>query len=430
MITTPLMDIKLSRSVLLIWVCFSVLCSQSVCGQEAETASVAEHLKKGLLLPGVSLAEGVSEITGVAISPLLGVSAVGAWKYWQADEEMRARLPWYCQPWIWGTGLTLLGICFLKDFLGAAAPALVKKPLDFLELFEDKLSALVVSVGFVPLVALAMSQFEQIQPTQAMQSGFGISLAAIPTENLGQLVLYNPWLTVPLSLIAFGAVWLSSHAINVLIALSPFGIVDAGLKLTKLALVSLVVGSAALIPLSPWPSLIICGIFILIGALAAGWSFRLTLFGTLMGRDFLLNKKAEAQEVSEAGIRGFLARQLQGAPVRSYGKLTADTDGSIHFTYRPWLILPSQKLPISKTGLVMCKGLLHASVSHRESSESRPRSTLILLPRYRKVEESIACRFGCQEVIDSTLMRGFKAMRQWLVDFLSLGRDVIAAATK
>lgn len=421
---------KLSRPVLLVWALFAVLCSQSLCGQEAETSTVAEHLKKELLLPGVSLAEGVSEITGVAISPLLGVSAVGAWKYWQADAEMRARLPWYCHPWIWGSGLTLLGICFLKDFLGAAAPALVKKPLDFLELFEDKLSALVASVGFVPLVALAMSQFEQIEPSQAMQSGVGISLAAIPTENLGHLLLHNPWLTVPLSLIAFGAVWLSSHAINVLIALSPFGIVDAGLKLTKLALVSLIAGSAALIPLSPWPSLIICGIFILIGALAAGWSFRLTLFGTLMGRDLLLNKKASSQDVRDAGIRGFLARQLQGAPVRTYGKLTTDSDGSIHFTYWPWLILPSQKLPISETDLVVCKGLLHPSVAHRESREARPRSTLILLPRYRTIEDSIACHFGCQEVIDSTLMRGFKAMRQWLVDFLSLGRNVIAAATK
>ena len=108
---------KLFRSVLLIWVCVAVLCSQSLCGQEAETSSVADHLKEELLLPGVSLAEGVSEITGVAISPLLGVSAVGAWKYWQADEEMRARLPWYCHPWIWGSGLALLGLCFLKDFL-------------------------------------------------------------------------------------------------------------------------------------------------------------------------------------------------------------------------------------------------------------------------------------------------------------------------
>lgn len=411
-------------------ICCVLMSSLPVRAEISDTPSPADTLKEQLLLPGVSLAEGVSEITGVAISPLLGVSAVGAWQYWKADDETRRRLPWYCQPWVWGSGLVLLALCFLKDFLGAAAPALVKKPLDFLELFEDKLSALVASVGFVPLVALGMSQFQAVQNDQAMQGLIGTGLATVPVENLGHLLLAKPWLTLPLSLIAFGAVWLSSHALNVLIALSPFGIVDAGLKLVKLGLVSLVAGTAALIPLTPWPSLIVCGTFILIGALAAGWSFRLTVFGTLMGRDFLMNHKAEAEQVRSDGVRGFLARRTHGVPVRTYGRLTAASDGSISFVYRPWLILPALSLPLSESGLVLCQGLLHPSLSHRETADTRPRASLILLPRYRGVVESIASRFGCQEVIDSTLMRGFKAMRQWLVDFLSLGREVISTATR
>ena len=48
-----------------------------------------------------------------------------------------------------------------------------------------------------------------------------------------------------------------------------------------------------------------------------------------------------------------------------------------------------------------------------------PRHTIILLPRYRRLEETIATRFGCQEVMDSALMRGFKAMRQWLTATLN-----------
>lgn len=44
-------------------------------------------------LPGVGLAEGVSQITGTAVSPLLGVSAVGAWKYFTTEEGLRSRLP-------------------------------------------------------------------------------------------------------------------------------------------------------------------------------------------------------------------------------------------------------------------------------------------------------------------------------------------------
>ncbi len=373
-----------------------------------------------LMIPGVSLSEGVSEITGVAISPLLGVSAVGAWKYWHTEERLRSRLPWYCHPYVWSAGLALIGICFLKDFLGAAAPALVKKPLDFLELFEDKASALVASAGFVPLVALAVAQFQQIQPEQAAVGLAGSGLAMMPLADLASYTMHNPWITIPVGIMAFAVVWLSSHALNVLIALSPFGMVDAGLKLTKLALISLVVLTSAL---NPYLGAAVSLVLIIIGALAAGWSFRLTVFGTLMGRDFLLNKRASADEVRDSGVKGFLARRLLGVPVRTLGKLQIADSGSVNFVYRPWLVLPQTSVPVTEAGMVVCKGLLHPSVAHRETDEARPQSTLILLPRYRRIEESIAARFGCQEVIDSALMRGFKAMRQWLTDILSFGKS-------
>ncbi|MCX6855949.1 MAG: hypothetical protein NTV80_13700 [Verrucomicrobia bacterium] len=274
----------------------------------------------------------------------------------------------------------------------------------------------------MPLVALAVAQFQQIQPDQASFGFIGSGLASMPLGDLAQYSMHNPWITIPVGITAFGVVWLSSHALNVLIALSPFGIVDAGLKLTKLALISLLTVSAVI---NPYLGAAVSMIFIFIGALAAGWSFRLTVFGTLMGRDFLLNKRATAEEVRETGVKGFLARRLEGVPVRTFGKLTASTENGVSFVYRPWLLLPQKSVPVADVGMVVCKGLLHPSVSHRESEESAPRSTLILLPRYRRVEESIATRYGCQEVIDSALMRGFKAMRQWLIDILSVGKNAI-----
>jgi hypothetical protein len=389
-----------------------------------EAESLAKKLRADMIVPGVALAEGVSEITGVAISPLLGMSAIGAWKYYDTVPEMRHRLPWYCHPYAWGTGLVLISMCFLKDFLGAAAPALVKKPLDFAELFEDKASALVASTAFVPLVAVAMTTVERIQP-QAMAGLADSGLAMLPVAGILDATLNTPWLTVPLAMFAFSVVWLSSHAINVLIALSPFGIVDASLKLAKLGLLTLVTGAAALIPYSPIPALVLCSIILLIGLFLAGWSFRLTLFGTLMGRDFLLNKRAQNEDL-DAGVKGFLARRTDGIPVRTMGRLTQDESGVTYFAYRPFLVMPEKKVTVPDQGMVMCRGLLHPSVAHRGERGARPRSALILLPRYRRLEESIAARFGCQEVMDSTLMRGFKAIRQWLVDMLSSGRNLVA----
>lgn len=379
--------------------------------QEAPTPASA--LLDQMLLPGKTVAEGITEITGVAISPLLGMSVVGAWTYYRTDEALRTRLPWYCHPYVWGTGLALIALCFLKDFLGAAAPALVKKPLDFAELFEDKASALVASAAFVPLVTLAMAQMQQ-PPEQSMSAAGMPGLAMAPVAGWLDLGAHTPWLSIPVAIVAFLTVWLSSHAIHVLVALSPFGIVDSGLKLFKLGLLALITGSALL---HPWLGLLISLLFIAIAALIAGWSFRLTVFGTLMGRDILLNKRASAHALHR--VKGFLSRGMEGVPTRTYGWLESSDNGPAHFVFHPWLILPERRVSLPTGSPILCKGLLHPGIAHQDAE--KPRGSLILLPRYRGCEEEIATRFGCQEIVDSALLRGLKAVRHWLVEALSLG---------
>jgi hypothetical protein len=373
--------------------------------------SPAKALHESLTLPGVSLSEGVSEITGVAISPLLGVSALGAWKYWQTEAALRPRLPWYCHPYVWGTGLALLGICFLKDLLGTATPALVKKPLDFIELFEDKASALVASTAFVPLVALAIAQYERMQPPEQALSALSSSgLATMPVASLADYTMHNPWVTVPVAVVAFLIVWLSAHAINVLIAMSPFKLVDSGLKLFKLALIAVVAGSAAI---NPYLGALVSLVLMLIAAVIAGWSFRLTVFGTLMGWDVLTNRRASGDEVRERGARAFLARRTGGVPVRTMGRVHVTEEGQLCFAYRPWLVLPERRIPLQCAETTVCRGLLYSSLCVRVADDLRLSRIAILRPRYRGVEEAMAARFGCGGVVDSPLMRGVKAVRAW-----------------
>lgn len=390
--------------------------------------AVAEKLRDPHTLPGVSLAQGVSEITGVAISPLLGMSTVGAWTYFNTAESRRDKLPWYCHPSVWGAGLCLLGVCFLKDFLGAAAPALVKKPLDFVELFENKISALVACVGFVPLVTLALEQAAKWQPpVQSINFAASPSalLATAPLATVLDWSVHTPWVSIPVAMVGFTVVWLSSHALNVLIALSPFGIVDAGLKLTKLGLLALVAGSTAL---HPYAGAAVSLTLILVGLLLAGWSFRLTVFGAMMGSDFLLNRRATAGGV-ENGIYGFLARRLDGVPTRTLARLKPSANGGVTLGYRPWLLLPEKELQMPTEPLIVRRGLLHPALHHRSGLEpdAVSQNTLILLPRYRGVEGDIARHYGCQAVVDGTLLRGLKAVRQWLVGMLSTGQRLVEA---
>ncbi|HKX49520.1 MAG TPA: hypothetical protein VJQ48_03735, partial [Candidatus Binatia bacterium] len=171
------------------------------------------------------MAQALTTITGVAISPLLGVSAVGAWHYFHTDSSKRANLSWYAQPWFWVTGLLIVGLAFAKDVFGAGLPPGWKKPFDVAELIENKLSALVAAGAFVPLFAAV---FEPLKTSSLAGMGF----AAIDMSSV-----YNVMI-MPFALAVFVVVFLASHAINILILLSPWGAIDAALKAARTALLS------------------------------------------------------------------------------------------------------------------------------------------------------------------------------------------------
>ena len=225
--------------------------------------------------PGVELANAISVITGAAISPLLGVSAVGAWKYFHAaTPQERARLPWFAQRWFWIPAFVLVTACFLKDTLGLAAPRLLKKPLDVADTIGHKINGLIAAGAFVPLVAAV---FQSTEPDAALPSSTGF-LAAIDLSWLGNGIL------VPVSIIAFFIVFLASNAINVLILLSPFAVVDAALKGFRL-LVLLTVAATAFA--NPWLGAAWALVIIAIAYFIAGWSFRLSHFGLVFVWDFI-----------------------------------------------------------------------------------------------------------------------------------------------
>ena len=92
-------------------------------------------------------------ITGVAISPLLGVGAYGAWTWFRTPSEQKDEAHWYARPAFWIPALLIVGIVFLKDVGGAAIPDALKQPLDVVEAVESKVSGLVAAGAFIPIAA-------------------------------------------------------------------------------------------------------------------------------------------------------------------------------------------------------------------------------------------------------------------------------------
>jgi hypothetical protein len=365
------------------------------------------------LLPGVALAQGLTEITGVAISPLLGVSSVGAWRYFHTAEAARAELPWYCHPWFWGTGFFILGLCFCKDLVGTAVPALLKKPFDMAELFEDKLSALVASSAFVPLIALETARHFK-PPADATSAHLAdLHFAAMlpgPALGSGMGILF-----VVLGVLAFLVVWLAFHAINVLIAISPFGVVDTALKLFKTSLLSSILLAYLL---SPILGAMVALVFIGLAAWIAPFAFRFTLFGTLVATDILMPWRQGARPDPRRSHAFAVDRSL-GIPVRTYGRISRAPQGGLEFSYRPWLVLPERRIGIPVERPALGAGTLYPSILCKGSPGSPTRRVLLFLPRYRGREDSLAVSLAIDEIEHSPISKGIRAVRQWLAETLA-----------
>ncbi|HVS53982.1 MAG TPA: hypothetical protein VHD62_16625 [Opitutaceae bacterium] len=341
---------------------------------------------KGDRSPGAPIATAVSTATGIAISPLLGTSAYGAYRWATAkDDAARAALPWYAQVKFWLPALLIVAACAAKDTLGAALPPGAKKPLDVLETIENKISGLVAAGAVVPAT---MDLFSKLLLEQtgahsagAMVAGTG-GLAMIPVASLHASWLLDV-LMVPFGVAIFAIVWMASHAINVLILLSPWGAIDAALKGARTGLLGLVVLTSAI---NPWLGALLSLVVIVVAYFVAGWAFRLTVFGTVFCWDFLTVRRARFAP-AENDNRMFAGANLAGVPVRSYGRLVQRTQGGLEFVYRPWLVRAPRvaQVTAAPATLAVGRGLFFSTVT------ADGVGTLFLLPpRYRGHEEIVA----------------------------------------
>jgi hypothetical protein len=334
--------------------------------------------------PGVGIAQTLSTITGVAISPLLGVSAVGCYQYFKADtDEKKAKLPWFASPVFWVPAFVLLAACFIKDTAGTALPTAAKKPFDAIETVEHKISGLVATGAFVPIMVGIIHEANSTggQPTLSLSS---LGLAAVSLPNW----LYDTMVT-PIAMAAFFIVFLASNAINILILLSPFTTVDAALKTFRATILASVVGSSALGSWSghPWLGALWALVIILFSYLIAGWSFRLSHFGLVFIWQFFTGGRYRFKPDAKTNNL-FLGRKTDKVPTRTFGALSRGETGELVFKYRPWLVLPQRTLVLPPGNYEAGRGIFYSEIMRVEGESTR--TVFLLPPHYRGHEEEIA----------------------------------------
>lgn len=334
--------------------------------------------------PAAPIASAISTITGVAISPLLGTGGYGAYQWLKADAAGREKLPWYAQPSFWLPALLLVGICAAKDAFGAAVPPGMKKPLDVVETIENKFSGLIAAGAVVPFALDTMSKllFDTGSPVAAAGSVGTTGMAMIHLAAVDVTWLVN-LLTVPFGIAVFLIVWLGSHAINVLILLSPWGAIDAALKVARTALLGLVTVSATL---NPWIGAALSLVVIVVAYLVAGWAFRLTVFGAMFSWEFV-SRKRNRFAPAENDNKLFAGPGFRAVPVRTYGRLQQRTEGGLEFVYRPWLVGAPRvaAVPADKRDLAVGEGAFFSDIV-----DAGDRTLFSLPPRYRGHEATVA----------------------------------------
>lgn len=365
-------------------------------GAATLAASAPEAVSGGTELPGVRMAETVSATTGVAISPLLGVSAVGAWRYLHTPVAARGDLPWHGNPWFWGPALAIVLLLAAKEPVLYFVPG-AKKPLDLLEVIENKASALVAAPVVIQMAVEALRQPLPAEAPLALASaGFDVPWLALVPAVLGLLAV-------------FACVWLVAHTVNIIILLSPSATLDMLLRgFRSSVLAVLTVGSL----LSPWLGLVIAVAIVLVAVRCFGWAWRFTAMGSTVACDWLGRRKAGGPG-PDGRVRAFLSRARGGLPARTRGRFGPGLTGELEFAGRPLPWLPRQVLTVPAPQATLIRSFPGPAliVTGEAGFSSR---WLGLPPRYHGSEESLGRAFGLAFDTEHPVGRNLRAALAWL----------------
>lgn len=358
-------------------------------------AYAEEQVTDANILPEVAAAAKLSEMTGIALNPLLIGGAFRAWQYQKTPEAERVNLHWTAQPWFWGSLLAVGLLFLLNGSIGRIFPPTAKL-MDAVESLEGKVAPLYTAPMLIPLGV----QFVQLVD----QSGLMPVSQAVAGEFVMPMLSEASSLTwvvgTVLALFIMSITWLSNQAIHTLVLLSPLGVLSILVRMLQFSVI-------ALLLLATWihPVLgMFVALLILFACLRlAGWSFRLTVFGSVFAWDWLgLTEQKQPEEK-------ILAFSGSGLPCcrRQLGYLMRQ-NGGWYWVYRPWLIFPKRTVKLVTGSYVLLQGVsYHQLLDNEKVLVSFP-------PRYRVEAELLAQKLANGQMRDSWLRQGLKGAWVWM----------------
>ena len=304
-----------------------------------------------------AITSGITQITGLAINPLLVLIVIGVLD-WQSLPEGATPLL-HANPWFWGSLCALLAFSLGLRLLTPLIPGFGKL-LKGVILVEQKIMGLLTAGLLIPTIALTMENTGLTSSDHAQVAVAGIF------GTSGYVVA---------GLLIYLVVWVVSHVIDSLVLLSPFALIDATLLTMRGALLA-ILGVAYWI--EPAISAGICCVLIVICFLIAGWCIRINILASTFAFD-LLTLRCKWMRPNQWPIRVFITGKSGLAPTRTRGLLERDPDG-LRVRWRRFYWLTKRSTVLHRGSAKLVRGVVWSELY----AESSPKVlvTLILPPRY------------------------------------------------
>ncbi len=375
----------------------------------AEPATVKQVQKSVSqnMASGAGLADNMSRILGVGLSPIFGMAMTGLLEHLSHPESGQ----WYAQPWFFGPIIIVLCGIIVKDVFGAPlGPA--KQTLDSLEVLINKLGGLLGLFATMSFAGATMSA----EGTAIVQTVHEILIPGAHASNglaatAGGSAVVGGLVASCIAGVTYFAVWLTGHAYTILVFLNPFTVVDPFLKGMRASMILFV---AFLCWVSPLLGIIICLAYILFAFYVTGFCLRLGTYGSVLAWDFIFNR-GKGQVQGETGLLAFSGPDFSNLPSRTMGRLKKNENGTHEFSYRPWLIFSRTSVTDNLSSCHVLRGVLFPSleqvhVLYQDEIETENKQNLFhLSPRYRGKEEEINQLLNLSGVEDCGILKGFKS---------------------
>jgi len=399
--------------VLLLCLCFLLpVCSAAT--TRPKTSGLKSSGYRAVVFKGEVLAREIAKTTGIALNPLLCMSALGAYTYYSTDQAARTGLPWHASPKFWGPLAFVLLLIFVKDSSKIALPKILTVPLDAAEtLLEKKATALLA----LPMLFSAISngEFEQVQQgaQQVVDAVFPLAFAAGTTMDMAAQSspdMVTTLLTYAVIVTLFVVVWVLSHAFNILILLCPFSSFDMVLATARNTLVAAVMG------LSNTPFGLGLSLVVIVVAV---WFFpralRLVLFGTLVSYDIVLYRllRRPVPAASLYPVTGFTCCPIADIAPRTYGRIDQE-QGEVVLRCRPGIFRREQtvRTGVKTSGCFLKPGILSPVVSQRPVAREDV-DFFRLRPQYHDVIEKVAEHLHIKVARETSLVGKLGVWLKW-----------------